>query len=882
LFARFFLTCFALLCLATQSQAEVVFSDNLNNQAEVRRNWNFVGSVDFRNGQAAESGQALGVGPSSYFYRYFRQSETPDSMQLTFWFRVGRNNFSWSPNRRSRFSVYWYGSGISRNWYITELHRGSSGAGSIRNITIDIPTNHIGRDNYILFYNSGSAGYYHVDNIVVTRNQEQGLDHFDIGTGGATASVCTAQDILIEAKDSSGQLLSDYQGLVDISTSSGHGTWSMPNANNRFSPGPADSGRASYQFHSDDNGQLRLRLSNEHAESLSIQVRENSGSISSNSSTIRFSENAFIVEYDDPLNDDVIAYRNHDLQITMMKRDSSGNCGAAQGYNRSGVYVRNIDMVDDPGGLSPQLALGGSTEALGSSFSEMPISFSQGQARVQLLTRDVGHFRIDIEDRSNSFSDSTINGSSPEISVRPFAFAISVPGSSNSLQANAPAFKSAGENFSAIVSAVGWQPSDDTNNDGIADGHNDSNSQNNADLSNNPVLAAFGNESPSLNVQLSARSVAPLAVSHQELSGTTNLNGFSNGRANADLNYSNAGIMEIDLGLGAASYLGGSTQAAAKILGRSGPVGRFTADHFIVQNANMEAFCSASNLTHLSQPFPVSADITARGRDGRVLDAYSGQFAKLSDSEGLREFDAKPLSSSVLTGRVELVSELLNFAQGQASLNASLRLNKTDQKESPLRDVQLGMRLVDSDGIRFTSSSLDLDMNGDGDADSKLLGSSDFYYSRLFSESRHGPETETLELPLEIQSWAGHSFIRNRDDSCSQINRADIRFANTGPLDIQSNLTAPIAASSTTASFTDMDAQAINFVSGTAGMQFSAPGYANRGEVEVLVDYSATPWLSYDWNQNDTDDERQLPLVMAKFGAIRGHDLIVYWREVAQ
>ncbi|WP_299973536.1 DUF6701 domain-containing protein [uncultured Pseudoteredinibacter sp.] len=876
---RFLLTALVWLCSAAQSQAEVVFSDNLNDQAEVRRNWNFIGSVDFRSGQAAESGQAIGVGPNSYFYRFFRQSETPDSMQLTFWFRVGRNDFSWSPNRRSRFYVYWYGSGVSNGWYITELHRGSSGAGSIRSVTIDIPTNQIGRDNYVLFYNSGSAGYYHIDNIVVTRNQEQGLDHFDIASGGTTASVCAAQEILIEAKDSSGQLLSDYQGLVDISTSSGHGTWSMPNANNRFSAGPADSGQASYQFHSDDNGQLRLRLSNEHAESLSIQLRENSGSISSNSSTIRFSENAFVVEYDDPLNDDVIAYRNHDLQITMMKRDSSGNCGAALNYNRTGVYVRNIDMADDPGGLSPQLLLGGSTETLSSGFSELPISFSQGQARVQLLTRDVGHFRLDIEDRSNSFSDSTIYGSSAEISVRPFAFAISVPGSSNSLQANAPAFKAAGENFSANVSAVGWQPSDDTNNDGMADGHNDSNSQNNADLSNNPVLAAFGSETPRYNVQLSARSVAPLTVAHQELGGSISLTGFSSGRADAELNYSNAGIIEIDLSLGEASYLGGSTQAAAKIVGRSGVVGRFTADHFLVQNANVDVFCSASNLTHLSQPFTVSAEISARARDGRVLDAYSGEFAKLSDSEGLRELDAKPLNGNVLTGRADVVSELLNFTQGQATLNASLRVNKTDQKESPLRDVQLGLRLVDSDGIRLNSSSMDLDIDGDGDTDSKLLGSSDFYYSRLFAASRHGPETENLQLPLEIQSWAGHSFVRNENDSCSQINRVDVRFAATGPLDVPSNLTVPIAASSTTASFADMQAQTINFSAGNAGMQFSAPGLANRGEVEVIIDYSAAPWLSHDWNQNDIDDELQLPTVLAKFGAIRGHDLVVYWRE---
>lgn len=878
MFLRLIIFAFCILLLPCGlTQAEVVFSSDFDNQAQVRRNWQFIGGVDFRNGPAAESGQALGFGPRSYAYRFFRQDSKPESMQVTFWFRVGRNDFSWSPNSRSRFYFYWYGNGLGGGWYTIDLHRGASGAGSIRTVTIDLPSNRFAKDNYILFYNSGSAGYFHVDNLVVTRNQNSQLDRFNISNASSSASVCVPHEFVIEARDSNNQLIPDYDGRVDITTSSGHGTWSMVNPNSRFNHGPIDSGQASYQFDSSDNGRLRLQLNNEHAQSLTVIVSENPGSISSTSNSIRFSENSFVVAYNTSFVEDVVAYRNHEFQISMMKRDDNGVCGVATNYNRSGIYVKKRPLFGDPGGISPQLLFNSNTELISNSFIEFPISFSQGIANVQLLARDVGHFGLDFEDRSADFSDSFIEGSSPDLSVRPFAFDVSVPGSGESIDPNGLVFQKAGSDFDVTVTAVGWQPSDDTNNDGIADGHDDPNPLNNADLSNNIQLPSFGAELLSYSLGLSSRSVAPLSTSHHDLTGTTVATAFTQGSSTVQVAYSNVGFMEIDLTFRQANYLSGSAAAARRILGRSGPVGRFIPDHFTVQNANLDPFCAPVGLTHLDQPFSVSADIRALGRDGRVVDGYHDSYAKLNESLGSKQYVAKPVSAPVLVGRVDVISETLQFSQGSATLSSSLSLTKTGSKEPPLSDVQLGLALTDTDNVSVMGTSLNLSLDGNSVAEYSLLGSSDFYFSRLYTESRHGPETQPLAVPFEVQSWTGHRFSRNKLDSCSRIERANVSFASTGALSIDSNLNVPIASANTLASFTDLQANHIRFEEGGAGLVFSPPG--QRGHLELQVDYSQLPWLTDDWNQNLLADDTQLPNSVVRFGVPRGHDLLVYWRE---
>jgi MSHA biogenesis protein MshQ len=58
------------------------------------------------------------------------------------------------------------------------------------------------------------------------------------------------------------------------------------------------------------------------------------------------------------------------------------------------------------------------------------------------------------------------------------------------------------------------------------------------------------------------------------------------------------------------------------------------------------------------------------------------------------------------------------------------------------------------------------------------------------------------------------------------------------------------------------------------GLLLSSPGATNTGSVDVTLD--APSWLEYDWTGSGPQD----PFGTAIFGQFRGHDKVIYWREV--
>ena len=63
----------------------------------------------------------------------------------------------------------------------------------------------------------------------------------------------------------------------------------------------------------------------------------------------------------------------------------------------------------------------------------------------------------------------------------------------------------------------------------------------------------------------------------------------------------------------------------------------------------------------------------------------------------------------------------------------------------------------------------------------------------------------------------------------------------------------------------------------TAQISLSAPGNGNTGQIQL--EYLVDSWLSYDWD-NDPLTPDSHPTAAAEFGQYRGHDRIIYWREV--
>src|SRR5690606_13666455 len=79
--------------------------------------------------------------------------------------------------------------------------------------------------------------------------------------------------------------------------------------------------------------------------------------------------------------------------------------------------------------------------------------------------------------------------------------------------------------------------------------------------------------------------------------------------------------------------------------------------------------------------------------------------------------------------------------------------------------------------------------------------------------------------------------------------------------------------------YANIDVNNVNFIDGNAGHFFTAPGVT--GSFPVNVDLTSLPWLRFDWNQDgDHNNNLALPPATISFQQYRGHDRIIYWREV--
>lgn len=104
------------------------------------------------------------------------------------------------------------------------------------------------------------------------------------GTGSlhapASFETCASQEVTLEIYSSQGALVTDYTGLVSLSTTSNSGTWAVSSASGTLTPtGLADSGTATYQFVDADNGKVTLDYTSSTLGALTIDVSDGLSSV---------------------------------------------------------------------------------------------------------------------------------------------------------------------------------------------------------------------------------------------------------------------------------------------------------------------------------------------------------------------------------------------------------------------------------------------------------------------------------------------------------------------------------------------------------------------------------------------------------------------------
>ena len=736
---------------------------------------------------------------------------------------------------------------------------------------------------------------------------DSALDSFSISVGGGTGSTCFPTEITISALDSSSSVLTDYVGTIALTTSTSNGDWAKTATasdalGTLLGTGGADSGSANYTFEASeaDAGTITIELENTHAEALTITVEDSSEGVSSTSSLLTFSENAFVVSSTDRLGDDVIAGRSHSFQIDMYRRDpSTGICSVASGYNATAIKTWLARDPSDPGGAAPTL-----TNTVSATISlpdvepgtnNLTLNFSAGSATFSLGTTDVGRYALSFLDDSNGFSTSDITGSSNTLTARPFGFHIGVTDASAvanpaATTASGNVFTTAGANFNIGVTAVAWSSAADANGDGIPDGHNDTNPTNNADLSANAALVSFGQEATaaeSIVLQSSLYLPSPgtdPGLQNSTVGGNT-LSSFSSGVATTSTAFfEEVGIIEISAAVQDGDYLATGTANTTNSVSLSGAVGRFVPANFTLANENIAATCGFS---YMDEPFNLSLNLTAVNASGVTTTNYRDDFIKLDSSVGTLTLGVIDTAAPTLLsgiGRVNsALSRTVSWNSGVASVTKPMSVTRDTSLDGPYNVVDIGINLSDIDGI---THSVDMDANNDTTDDHHQLGTTTIRYGRLRLDSAFGPETASLPVNFLLEFWNNTFWQTTTDDtSCTAIDQTDIAYVTVNAMGAETSVTidlsknVTVGGGTTTGSYGNESGGNIAFSNGDALQSFSAPGAGNTGTFFIDVDITNYDWLKFDWDGSGTDDDA-LPRAYYSFGTYRGHDRIIYWNEV--
>jgi len=721
------------------------------------------------------------------------------------------------------------------------------------------------------------------------------LSRFDIDVGGS-ASVCSAQTISITAIGTDNDVLESYIGSINISTSTDNGTWSTTGVSGdtygSLSNITSDGGSATYGFEAlgEDLGQVTLNLSNTHAESLRITVNDPGEGVSSTSSSLTFSENAFLVETTDSLGEDVIAGRPHQFMVSLVGRDVDDpnypdtDCGVLTEYNESAVKAWITRSSADPNGTNPQLNNSDESDVITLQNNEaaatdlLNMNFVSGVANVSLETTDVGQYSIEFLDDNAAFSQSEIRGGSETITVRPFGLLVSVDGNPAATNHLGSIFQAAGENFTVNVQAKAWHVDNDTDDDGVADFYNDVSSSNNADFLGSDILS-FGQEIPAETVLLEATQIDPSISSDQVLQGDRTFSSFSSGGGSTSAVYiDDIGIYELQASI-STPYLNASSAATEKANSASIEIGRFVPSYYSVSQQSLTPACEASDFSYLSQPFGLEFTIQAHSSRTTVTESYEGDYAKLVSLNAADLGGADEGVPTNLSSRLSMNEYTLIWSEGVSAIDSDVSIDRVSGTDGPFTSVELGTTFIDSDDVSIRISDLNLDTDGDTDMDLVGLGSTNLYFGRVVLPNIHGPESSPLVASFYTEYWDGVAWVQMINDNCTAVSQSDISFPD-GSIDIVSNRSVSLGSGTTAASFLDTSSGAINFVGGDAGLEFSAPGATNTGQFSIDVDLSSYPWLRFDWDQNGSHDDSALPTAEISFGSYRGHDRIIFWQEV--
>lgn len=714
-----------------------------------------------------------------------------------------------------------------------------------------------------------------------------------VTTAAASASTCTPTTVTLTAIDGAGKVVPSYAGTVLLSTSTAHGTWSVLSATGTLVMGSADSGNATYTFNGSgsgrDNGTVTLRLTNTHADTLTVSGADSSASsIRGTSGSVTFQTNAMVVTPTDTLGTTLVAGRDHAFRAEFWQQDpSSGACSLASGYTGAKALDAWITRDGaDPGGAAPRIgAVSLPNAAVGGKGSDnLSLTFAAGRATFSLATSDVGKYALNLRDDSRDFAAGIdVAGASASLTARPFGLSVeSVTAGATTNPAATTAsgalFTSAGSNFSATVRGVLWQSADDPSNTGSP--------TSGANLADNTVAASYAWPT---TLAVAAPFTPATGVLGTLNNGAILQSAFSGGRRTVTtLQYTEVG--SVSLAASAATYLntaGVSLSSPAVVVGRFRPASFAVAYNTPAFNAG----CAGGGFTYVGAPFtyrtaPVIT-VTAQNALGGTTRNYTGSFWRLTNASltgktytaqsGTLNTAALPATDPVIVDAGNGVGTL-TFSAGPTGIAFT-----RGTPSAPFNaEIALAINVIDADGVAFASNPARFGAatagNGIAFNDGSALTANDkqMLWGRLRLVSGFGSELLPVALQARAETLtAAGAYVTNAADKCTALPSAAMTLANN----VETKAAGATSIRITAAASSTATIAGATLANGASTVTFSAPGAGNTGFAGFNYDLAsaAATWLRFDWAGTGSHDQN--PAARADFGIFGGPRTVIYTRE---
>ncbi|MGE6435596.1 DUF6701 domain-containing protein [Shewanella baltica] len=718
----------------------------------------------------------------------------------------------------------------------------------------------------------GSNNNHEIDNVQICALKSNPIgaqiDHFEFDHTGQGLT-CNPETVTIRAcaNASCSQLFTDPLTATLLPESASEGIWVGGNQVS-FSGGTAQ-----LQLRRNTPGVVTLGVkgSNPTTKPLSKTLcRVGSGSLSENACSLTFADSGFIFDVPDKLANKPINV----LVKAVKKSDVTQQCVPSfQSQTKTLNFWSSYQTPSAP--ISPEAVTINNTAIGTSSASPTAVNLvfdTNGQASIAVNYPDAGKLQLDAKYvGSGNEQDLVMIGSDQFVSVpaglcvKPVDASASCPSANMSCNA----YRKAGQSFSMTVQAMAWEKDGDTD----------------FCTANLPTPNFIDTQ-----MKLTSKVVAPSIASGGH-DGVLGVASYSHSAQANNLNtISNQTISEVGVfqiaALATPNYLGTASSLNIPI-GYSANIGRFVPDRFLVSDISVIPACGG--FSYMDQLFPMSMKLSALNIAGDITKNYFPPFS-LATAKLVGENNNNGVDLQSRLSALPIKAE--SWSQGEATVDGTYLANFSRvtpnvatnlYQDGSFELLDIGVQLMDNDphpnNIYSYVASPDMDAASTGtctNCNAKKISTQTLRHGRVVMDNTYGPETEILRMPTRAEYWNGSSWVLNTNDSCtlttyslaSQVDNAGLGYNFDPDLVVGQSVARSGGALTFQAGQFELLWQAV-----------TSSGVPYRGQVTAPLDVPT--WLEWYWNWNGVSPSVLTePRASAYFGRYRGHDRIIYWREV--